>query len=104
MRAWAWGVISRSSQLRDASVAQWALQMSGLPELRDQREAATLSQTMDHINRDELAQAMDLLAQRVLAIQAAKRKGGSWEKAEALELLPPAGAALAAGAMASLAG
>ena len=43
---------------------------------------------MDAINRVEIQQAMDILSQRILAIQLAKRKGGSWEKAEAVELIP----------------
>ena len=29
---------------------------------------------------------MDVLAQRIVAIQQAKKKGGSWDKAEAIEL------------------
>eukprot|EP00974_Lingulodinium_polyedra_P052852 5080685-Lingulodinium_polyedra.AAC.1 len=59
---------------------------------------------MDHVNRRELWQAMDVLSQRILAIQMAKRKGGSWEKAEVLELLPPTGGALAPPGLASLTG
>jgi hypothetical protein len=49
---------------------------------------ATLASAMDAINRREVQQAMDILSQRILAIQLAKRKGGSWEKAEAVELIP----------------
>ena len=37
--------------------------------------------------RREIERAMDILCQRILAIQAAKMKGGSWEKAEAIELV-----------------
>eukprot|EP00974_Lingulodinium_polyedra_P034521 3318176-Lingulodinium_polyedra.AAC.1 len=47
---------------------------------------------------------MDLLAQRILAVQTAKRKGGRWGKAEALEVLPPTGTAFASGAMVTLVG
>ena len=47
----------------------------------------TLSEVLDAVNRREIAQAMDIVCQRILAIQAAKTKGGSWEKAEAIELV-----------------
>ena len=51
---------------------------------------------MDLINSRDLGQAMDLLAQRILAVQRAKTKGGSWEKAGNIELLagPSTGAAV----------
>eukprot|EP00973_Karenia_brevis_P012307 1671481-Karenia_brevis.AAC.1 len=67
---------------------------AGLTEIRHMREVQNLALAMDHINRAELKQAMDVLAQRVITIQAAKRKGGSWEKAEGLELLPPSGTSM----------
>ena len=51
---------------------------------------------MDAINSADLEVAMDTLAQRVVAIQQAKRKGGSWEKAEAIELAPGASQGAAA--------
>ena len=35
------------------------------------------------VNREEISQALDVLCQRILTIQAAKQKGGTWEKAEA---------------------
>eukprot|EP00974_Lingulodinium_polyedra_P058503 5634465-Lingulodinium_polyedra.AAC.1 len=44
---------------------------------------------------------MDILSQRAQAIQRAKSKGLSWEKAEAIELTPPAGSSLAPAAMLS---
>ncbi|CAL1133794.1 unnamed protein product [Cladocopium goreaui] len=81
------GSISRSSQLREASAVSWAHQFSGLSEVRDQKEVLTLSEILDHINRREIARALDVLCQRIVAIQQAKAKGGSWEKAEALELV-----------------
>ena len=98
------GVVTETRQLRRASVTQWAGSDSSLNEVRDRREVATLAMAMDHVNRRELAQAMDVLSQRILAIQMAKRKGGSWEKAEVLELLPPAGGALAPPGLAWLTG
>ena len=85
------GSISRSSQLREASAVSWAHQFSGLSEVRDQKEVLkevlTLCEILDHINRREIARALDVLCQRIVAIQQAKAKGGSWEKAEALELV-----------------
>ena len=81
------GTLSRSSQLREASVAAWAHQFTGLTEIRDLKEVLTLAEILDSVNRREIERAMDILCQRILAIQAAKMKGGSWEKAEAIELV-----------------
>ena len=93
--------MTKSSQLREANVVQWASQHSGLTEIRDVREVLTLAEAMDCINRREISRAMDVLAQRILAIQQAKRKGGSWEKAECIELIP-SGNALASSSMLAL--
>jgi hypothetical protein len=82
------GHVTKSGQLREASVASWAGQYTGLTEVRDLREVMTLANIMDSINRREMAQAMDVLSQRIVAIQLAKRKGGSWDKAELVELVP----------------
>eukprot|EP00435_Cladocopium_sp_Y103_P037465 s430_g9.t3 len=81
------GTISRSSQLREASAVSWAHQFSGLTEVRDLKEVLTLCEILDHVNRKEIARALDVLCQRIVAIQSAKAKGGSWEKAEVLELV-----------------
>ena len=81
------GTITRTSQLRDVSVAQWAHQYAGLTEVRDIKEVLTLAEVLDAVNRKEVATALDVLCQRILAIQAAKQKGGSWEKAEQIELV-----------------
>eukprot|EP00973_Karenia_brevis_P016367 2241771-Karenia_brevis.AAC.1 len=54
---------------------------------------------MDHVNKGELKQAMDVLAQRIGSIQLAKKKGSSWEKAEGLELLPVTGTGLMPGSL-----
>ena len=51
------------------------------------KEVLTLSEILDSVNRDEISQALDVLVQRILAIQAAKSKGGTWERAEAIELI-----------------
>eukprot|EP00438_Fugacium_kawagutii_P020628 Skav223011 [mRNA] locus=scaffold1422:63331:69191:+ [translate_table: standard] len=81
------GTISRSSQLREASVSAWAHQHSGLSEPRDLKEVLTLAEVLDHVNRREIARALDIIVQRIVAIQQARQKGGSWEKAENLELV-----------------
>jgi hypothetical protein len=81
------GQLTRSSQLRDVSVTAWAHQFSGLTEVRDVKEVLTLAEILDAVNRKEISQALDVLCQRILAIQSAKQKGGSWERAEAIELV-----------------
>ena len=85
-------MLKRSSELRNHSVVDWVQRCSGLVELRDTREAQTLAMAMDAINQNQLATCMDILAQRIQAIQAAKAKGGSWEKAAKIELALPQGA------------
>ena len=95
------GRVERSAQLREASVVAWAAQHSGLSEVRDVREVLTLAEAMDSINRKEIERAMDILSQRILAIQQAKKKGGSWDKAEAIELIP-GGTSLASSSMLAL--
>ena len=78
--------VEKTKQLRPVSVGQWASQHHGLSNLRDIREVMTLAAALDAINAREVARAMDILCQRVLAVQAAKaKKGGSWEKAEQFE-------------------
>ena len=46
---------------------------------------------LDHINGRDLETAMDILSQRIVAIQTAKQKGGSWDKANRLELVTALG-------------
>ena len=81
------GSLTRTGQLRDVSVTSWAHQFSGLTEIRDLKEVVTLAEVLDSINRKEIARALDIICQRIIAIQSAKQKGGSWEKAEAVELI-----------------
>ena len=97
------GQVEHTKALKRVSVAGWADEHSGLSEVRDRREVATLAAAMDRINRSEVAEAMGILCQRIQAIQRAKTKGSSWEKAEAIELIPSSGASLAPSAMISLA-
>jgi hypothetical protein len=83
--------MKETKQYRSHSIVDWALHHSGLTETRDQKEVMTLALVMDSINARKLETAMDVLAQRIAAIQAAKAKGGSWEKAAKIELTLPAG-------------
>ena len=69
------GRVCRTGDLRKVSVASWAERHCGLNELRDQREVATLSAIMDAVNARDLSLAMDTLAQRILAVQQAKKTG-----------------------------
>ena len=85
--------------LRRASVAAWAQKHGNLSEVRDQREVATLAHCMDLVAKRDLEELMDVMSQRVLAIQQAKAKGGSWEKAQRIELLAPEGAGAASSGM-----
>ena len=96
------GIIAESKQLRDAHVGAWAQKCGGMTEARDIREVATLAAIMDAVNQEDLPHAMDIMAQRILAIQFAKKRGSSWEKAEALELVPAEGQTLLAGGLAAL--
>ena len=59
---------------------------------------------MDCIQRDGVAQALDILSQRVVSIQNAKKAGGKRERSEAIELITPSSAGLASGGMLSLMG
>ena len=58
---------------------------------------------LDHVNAKDIEQALDTLVSRISAIQMAKQKGGSWEKAEKIELIPTGAHCLAPGGVSSLA-
>ena len=90
------GPAMREKDLHKPSVTAWAQQFSGVSEVRDQREILTIARTLDYVNRQEIGQALDVLVQRIVSIQSAKMKGGSWEKSEQLELIPTGGNCLAA--------
>lgn len=81
------GRIAESKQLHRVSVTTWAQTHSGLTEQRDLKGVLTLAAVIDLVNADDLSAAMDTMTQRIAAIQRAKAKGGSWEKAENLELV-----------------
>eukprot|EP00972_Heterocapsa_arctica_P014886 2192539-Heterocapsa_arctica.AAC.1 len=54
---------------------------------------------MDSINTKQLSTAMDVLAQRIQAIQTAKTKGGSWQKAAKIELVTQHGSSVGSSGM-----
>jgi len=82
------GEVRESKNLRKASVRTWATDKSGLTDLRDQREVSTLAAVTDHLQVDEVAMALDIICQRISAVQLAKQKGSTWERAEKSELIP----------------
>ena len=89
-------------ELRRASVVSWAQKYGGLSEVRDQREVQTLAYCMDSLQRKEIEIVVDVMAKHIIAIQQAKSKGGSWEKAQKLELVAPDGAGAMPSGMARL--
>ena len=89
-------------ELRRASVVSWAQKYSGVTELRDQREIATLAACMDGTQKKDVEQVMDIMAQRIISIQQAKQKGGSWEKSQKLELVSQDGTGAMPSGMARL--
>ena len=87
------GPIKRTADLRKIPYVRYITSVDfGLSELRDKREALTLATIMEHINKDSLSEACDIIASRLLALQEAKSKGGTWEKAATKELIPLPGA------------
>ena len=97
------GQITKRSQLKDVSVSAWAQKHSHVSDMRDSREIASLGATMDKLQGDDVAGAMDVMTQRLLAIQTKNQKGQTWEKAEKLELIAGSSGSTASSAMLSLA-
>ena len=85
------GIPSNTRDLAKVSVAQWAEKYTELTELRDLREVQTLAECFDRLNRGEVEACADIIVQRIQAIRVAKKKGGTWEKAESLELITSGG-------------
>eukprot|EP00974_Lingulodinium_polyedra_P015990 1551618-Lingulodinium_polyedra.AAC.1 len=52
------------------------------------REAQTLAAIADALAEDDPARALDVLVMRLTAMQRARAKGGRWDKASQLELIP----------------
>jgi hypothetical protein len=85
------GIPSNTRDLAKVSVAQWAEKYTELTERRDLREVQTLAECLDRLNRGEVEACADIIVQRIQAIRVAKKKGGTWEKAESLELITSGG-------------
>jgi len=82
------GPAHKLGDLYHTDITTWAATSTGLKETRDLREVQALSKVLLEINKDNLPQAVDIIAQRIREIKAAKSSGGSWEKAELVSLLP----------------
>ena len=65
----------------------------GCSDLWDRHEALTLATVLEHINKDDLSTAVDVITMRLLCLQEAKQKGTvTGEKACLKELVPMPGA------------
>ena len=91
-------MMSNTKDLRKHNLVEWSGLHSNTPDKRDSKEMVTCCLAMDSINAGQLATAMDVLSQRIVAIQLARSSGGSWEKASRVELtIPGGGTAASAG-------
>ena len=82
-------MMTETRDLRRHNLVEWAAVHANTPDKRDQKEIVTCCLAMDSINAGNLATAMDVLSQRIVAIQLARGSGGSWEKASRVELTIP---------------
>ena len=71
------GAMADAKWRRQLSVVDWARDQLQLTELRDQMVIMTLSLAMDKVSIQELEGAMGTLAQRIAAVQAARRRAAS---------------------------
>ena len=62
--------------------------------LRNSREARSLCRALDLLAKKENGAAADLLCQRLKALEKSLSDGGTWYRAQFLELLPPDGMTL----------
>ena len=79
--------VTHTRLLHDVSVTEWASQCTGIVEPRDLQEVATLALALDLVNANKVDSALDVIAQRILAVQRAQKDGGSWKKAKRMELV-----------------
>ena len=96
--------MKNEKMLYRTDVGKWSRDLSGLKEVRDQREVQTLCAAMAKLQRQEVPAALDILSQRIKAILLAKTAKGSWEKAQTIELLSMPEASLATSGEVTLAG
>ena len=90
------GEVSKSSDLYRTDPTLWATTLSGLKEARDLREVLLLSRVICELNKDRLPQAVDIIAQRIREVLAAKKTGGSWDKGSLLSLMASDSASMSA--------
>lgn len=74
------------TDLMSLDTQAWTDGHNGLKELRDLREVRALTQVLMILNQRKLLQAVDVIAQRIREVQAAKRAGRSRERAELVSL------------------
>jgi hypothetical protein len=82
--------VAECKDLHRTDVGPWSQRegLSGLKEVRDQREVQLLSKAVTLMNQQKWPEVQDLLCQRIREVTQANRAGGTWEKAELLSLLP----------------
>ena len=77
-----------SGELVHTDVAGWVSLHSERKDVRDQKEVAFLGRVLQDMAMDRLPQLADVVAMRIREIRAAKKEGGTWEKANVVSLLP----------------
>ena len=102
--AMTFGPITKTAELKDVPMVRYVTsEHYGLTELRDKRETLTLAMLVQHINANEFEKALDIISMRLLALQEAKSKDGSWDKAVNKELIPlPGGSGLQPAGLSSM--
>ena len=86
---------SRAEEPRPAAVQYVHRVLAHTMGWRVQREMMTLAKALDLLAEGSSGAAADVIAQRMKALDLWSREGGSWERAEFLELIPPSASALA---------
>ena len=84
------GIPSDSTEIREVDFTSWANNpaLTELKDTRDQKELLFLGRILSEIGMKRIPQVADLIAMRVREMRAAKRDGGSWDKAAAISLMP----------------
>ena len=72
--------------LRRVNLGVYIATKSPIKHARDQGEAATLAECLDHIFRGNLSKASDLLCARMLALEKVCKMKGDWKEASNLEI------------------
>eukprot|EP00971_Amphidinium_carterae_P232913 4622220-Amphidinium_carterae.1 len=79
------------TELRTTDPTTWATSpmwvATELKDVRDLKEVQFLSKVISEMNAGRYAQLMDMVVMRIREAHAAKKEGGSWEKAPTLSML-----------------